>query len=219
MSKPRAMTLDLLRSRYKKAAALAATSPAALDLYDRLSIIYIGPSGEHTEISESHLLDDAKCQPGRYLLRLDGPPGIAFEGEALLADPTGMPGSWDPNAASARYLCTLLDRGEKFIDDTSTRLEKANERVEHLEELTLTLFRRVRELEATGSGAAGGQRELFDVLERLLMVWVGLGGKVGRDTIRHAVTVLQLVQQDTSVQEAIRTAGGGEPLRHLLGGA
>lgn len=221
--RPRPMSLDLLRDKLRAALARAATCPTPIDLQGALLLVYTTPDGAETEISEGHFLDNTKCQPGQYSVTLAGPAGFSFQGTAVLADPTGSPVMAGVGADFTRqtssFISALLTEGRNAVEVGAQDLTKARERIRELEELTISLMRRVGELERSGGGPSETQRELVSLLTRIVSLWVGLGGMSwSAETVNHAITVLQLVQRSARVQEAVRLEdGGASALRGLLG--
>lgn len=224
MSRARGMTLDLLRTKYRGALARAATCPTPIDLSDSLTLIYVGPDGIEQEISEGHFLDDAKCSSGTYQVELRAPAGFGFTGVAAMGDPTGAPnalgGGPDFSRQTSQFISSLLHEGRNAVEVAGQDLSSARARIRELEELTVSLMRRVGELERGSSGGDDStQRELVQLLTRIASMYFGLGGqRWTAETVGDALTILQLVQRSAAVQEAIRTEGAGEPLRRLLGG-
>lgn len=224
MSRPRAMTLDLLRGKLRAALARAATCPNGIDLTGALTLIHVGPEGLEQEISEAHFFDDMKCVPGQYVVTLTGPAGFGFQGTAVLADPTGAPimggaGGDFINRQTSQFISSLLSEGRNAVEIAGTDLAKARARIQELEDLTISLMRRLGELERGAGGPTDTQRELVALLSRILSMWLGLGGmRWNAETLGDALSILQLVQRSGRVQDAIRLEdGGAEPLRRLLG--
>lgn len=220
--KPRRMTLDLLRQKYRGALAAAAACSPPLDLRDSLSIVFTDEAGE-TDISESHFLSDAQCLPGRYAIQIHGPAGVSFSGEATLSDPSGLPVSsfgYDPKKEVATFISALMTEGRNQITHTGDELRKCQDRNRELEAFSAQLLRRVSELEiGRGGQSAGGdtQRELLQVLQQMACKWLGIGGAAWKpETVMHALAVLAIVQRSQAVQAAIRAEGGAEPLRLLV---
>jgi len=221
--KARRMTLDQLRAKYRDVTSRALACSPAVDLSDALQIVYFPPDGEEIEISETHLFADDKCLPGRYTVQLQGPAGVGFAAEAILADPNGFADptrGFDPRKEVSTFISALMSEGRAQVVHSGDELRKVQERNRELESFSSQLMKRIGELERSGSTGTSDQRELVQVLMVLASKWLGIGGGAwSPDTVMHAVAVLDVVRLNTDVQAALRAAGAGEHLRPLLGAA
>lgn len=216
ITKPRPMTLDRLREKYRN--AIAAATAAGVHITDEIRITYTSPEGLEQEISHVHLLDDAKCDPGRYRVLLDAP-GCSFDGEAVLADPmaTGAgAGGAQPMVEMGRFVSSLLKEGREQVSHTGDELKKAWARIQELEELTMTLMRTLRESARPGDSPL--QRELVQTLGQAVGLYFGLGGPLNARRLQGACQLLQVCTRNPAVQDAIRTdPAGAAALREMLG--
>lgn len=208
LNKPRRMTLDLLRAKYRAALAQATASSIALE--DAITISYTSPEGDEVEISDAQLLEDAKCEPGTYRVTLRGPHGFGFDGEAILADPTGTShGQVQPTTEAARFVSSLLKEGREQVEHSGGQLREAWSRIKDLEELSMGLMRRLREVESGKTGDSPAQRELVQILGQMVGMWMGLGGPLNGERVKAAWGVLQIALRSPAVQDAIRAEPGG----------